>query len=100
MLEMGTRTKTYHHDAGRKAASAGVEVMIGVGPLTRTSLESARRSGVQEVHHETDAVAAARYLAGRMRSGDLVLVKGSRGVKLDRLVDEVVRDRKPTEEDD
>jgi len=99
MLELGAQTRTYHHEAGRRAAAAGVEVMIGVGPLTRTSLESARRSGVKEVHHEKDAVAAAKYLAGRMQSGDLVVVKGSRGVHLDRLVDEIASGRKMTGED-
>lgn len=100
MLELGVQGRTYHHEAGRKAAAAGVEVMIGVGPLTRTSLESARRSGVKEVHHEKDSVSAAKYLAGRMQSGDLVVVKGSRGVKLDRLVDEIVRGQRTTGKDD
>ena len=91
MLELGKRQKTFHHDLGRKAAAAGVDVMIGVGPLTRHALESARRGGVGEVHHEKDAAGAVRYLSGHIRPGDLIVVKGSRGIGLDRLVDELVR---------
>jgi len=91
MLELGSRQKTFHHDIGRKAASAGVDVMIGVGPLTRHALESARRSGVREVHHEKDAAGAAAFVADLLRPGDFVVVKGSRGVGLDRVVEELLR---------
>ncbi len=89
MLELGEHSRAFHQEAGRRAAAAGVDVLIAVGPLARHALESARRSGVPEVHHEGSAASAARDLRERLRSGDLVLVKGSRGVGLDRLVREI-----------
>jgi UDP-N-acetylmuramoyl-tripeptide--D-alanyl-D-alanine ligase len=90
MLELGPEEATYHRDAGRQAASAGVDVLVGVGPLARTTAEAARKAGVKEVHHDHDAAAAAREMPGRIRPGDLVVVKGSRGVHLEHVVEALV----------
>jgi UDP-N-acetylmuramoyl-tripeptide--D-alanyl-D-alanine ligase len=92
MLELGAQGKSFHHEAGRKAAAAGVALLIGVGTLSRTALESGRRSGIPEIHHEVEAAPVVRYLSGRLRSGDIVVVKGSRSVGLDRVVDGLVRE--------
>ncbi len=89
MLELGRKEESFHRDAGRKAASAGVDLLITVGPLSRVALEAARRAGVRETHQAPDALEAARYLGGRAGRGDLIVVKGSRGVRLDRLVREL-----------
>jgi UDP-N-acetylmuramoyl-tripeptide--D-alanyl-D-alanine ligase len=97
MLELGPQGKTFHYEAGRKAASAGVAMLVGVGPLTRSALESGRRSGIPEIHHESETNRVVDYLSGRLRSGDLVIVKGSRGVGLDRVVDALVRERGRTD---
>jgi len=93
MLELGPEAKTFHHEAGRKAAAAGVVLLVGVGTLTRTALESGRRSGIPEIHQDAGPAEAAAYIRNRLKPGDLVLVKGSRGVGLDRLVDTLVRER-------
>ncbi len=93
MLELGRDEERFHAEAGREAASAGVDVLIGVGPLARHSLETARRSGVGETHLASDAGSAADYLSGKLHSGDLVLVKGSRGIRLDRLVQRLAEQR-------
>jgi UDP-N-acetylmuramoyl-tripeptide--D-alanyl-D-alanine ligase len=93
MLELGPQGKSFHHEAGRKAAAAGVSLLIGVGKLVRTSLESGRRSGIPEIHHEADATEVTRYLSDKLRFGDMVVVKGSRGIGLDLVVDALVRER-------
>ena len=93
MLELGQDEERFHKEAGREAASAGVDVLIGVGHLVRHSLEAAGRAGVVETHLTTDAGGAAKYLSGKLNSGDLVLVKGSRGIRLDRLVQRLVEKR-------
>ena len=86
MLELGRTSRAYHQDAGRAAAAAGVTWMLGVGPLTSAALEAARAAGIGEVHQRKDATAASALLVERLQPGDVVVVKGSRGVGLDRLV--------------
>jgi UDP-N-acetylmuramoyl-tripeptide--D-alanyl-D-alanine ligase len=86
MLELGSEESAYHRDAGRQAASAGVQVLVGVGPLSRAAVEAAKKAGVPEVHHEADAVLAAREIPRLVRPGDLIVVKGSRGIRLEKVV--------------
>ncbi len=96
MLELGPREELFHKEAGRKAAAAGVDLLITVGRLSRITLEAARRGGVSETHQAPDAMEAAHYLAGRIGQGDLIVVKGSRGVRLDRLVQELSTKKQET----
>ncbi len=96
MLELGRDEERFHKEAGRKAASSGTDMLIGVGRLVRYSLEAARRAGVAETYLASDAGSAARYLDGKLRSGDLVVVKGSRSIRLDRLVQRLVEKRQET----
>lgn len=93
MLELGGAARYFHREAGKRAAAAGVKLMIGVGAHTRASLEAARRGGVPEVHHDADVHGAARFLARRLAEGDLVVVKGSRGVGLERVVQALMQRR-------
>lgn len=93
MLELGQEEDRFHREVGQQAASAGVDLLIGVGQLVRCSLQAASKAGVAETHLASDAGAAAKYLSGKLRSGDLVLVKGSRGIRLDRLVQRLVEKR-------
>ena len=79
MLELGPRELEFHRAAGRQAAALGVDVLITVGPLAAAMSESF--SG--ESHPTADAGEAAALLPGLLRPGDLVLVKGSRGVGLE-----------------
>ena len=93
MLELGSQEEMFHREAGRKAAGAGVDMLITVGNLSCTTLEAARRAGVPETHQAADAMKAAEYLAGRIGQGDIVVVKGSRGVGLERLVRELTEQK-------
>jgi len=66
-------------------------VLLGVGPLAKAAVEGARKAGLRNVHHHEDAEAAAAALPDLVREGDLVVVKGSRGVRLERVVSALVR---------
>lgn len=90
MLELGPEEAGFHRDAGKQAASVGVQVLMGVGALARGAVESGRKAGVPEVRHEPDAAAAAREMPHLVRPGDLVVVKGSRGVHLEQVVSALV----------
>ncbi len=93
MLELGRDAVSLHKEAGRLAAAAGVRLMFAVGKLAQAAAEAARRSGVPEIHGHADAVGAARDLPECLLPGDLVLIKGSRGLRLERVVEAVLRSR-------
>jgi UDP-N-acetylmuramyl pentapeptide synthase len=79
MLELGPDGPALHREVGAEAARAGVDVLVAVGPLARAMLE--RFDG--ESHAAPDAAAAVALVDGLVAPGDLVLVKGSRGVGLE-----------------
>jgi UDP-N-acetylmuramoyl-tripeptide--D-alanyl-D-alanine ligase len=94
MLELGERAEQLHLESGRKAAAAEVDLLIGVGPLSRHIIEGAREAGMPEeaMAAVQDAVEAGERVAARVEAGDLILFKASRGVGLDRAID-IVRER-------
>lgn len=85
MLELGTGELAFHAAAGRRAAELGFAPIVGVGPLSRSLVAAAEEAGARALWLP-DASAAARWAVGEVRPGDVVLVKGSRGVGLDRVV--------------
>ena len=96
MLELGVRSEALHRAAGHAAAAAGVGLLLTVGGeparvLGRAAVEAgAPAAGV--LHCETAEDAASRAAAS-VRDGDVVLVKGSRGVRTDRVVTRLCADR-------
>jgi UDP-N-acetylmuramoyl-tripeptide--D-alanyl-D-alanine ligase len=70
-------------------ARCGAALLVAVGPLSKLAAESARAAGMPEVRHFPDSAAAAAWLASALRPGDLVLVKGSRGVAMERIVEAI-----------
>lgn len=87
MLELGEKELEYHHEAG-KAVPRTIDFVIGVGPRSRALLDGAREAGFGEdaLRHFGDAEAAGAFLRAFIEEGDLVLLKGSRGVGLDKAV--------------
>jgi UDP-N-acetylmuramoyl-tripeptide--D-alanyl-D-alanine ligase len=81
MLELGPEGPRLHRELGAHAAAAGVELLVTVGPLAAEM----GREIAGAVYAAPDAKAAAQLLPGLLREGDTVLVKGSRGVGLERV---------------
>jgi UDP-N-acetylmuramoyl-tripeptide--D-alanyl-D-alanine ligase len=81
MLELGPGGAELHAELGTYAATAGVQLLITVGEQADAIGE--RFAG--ERHHVRDAAEAAGLLQELVRPGDVVLVKGSRGVRLERV---------------
>ena len=90
MLELGAHAETLHRESGRAVAAAGLDLLITVGgPAARALADSALAAGMR-----SDAVVpvatrdeAAEIALARIRPGDLVLVKGSRGIGTDLVVE-------------
>jgi UDP-N-acetylmuramoyl-tripeptide--D-alanyl-D-alanine ligase len=88
MLELGTEGAGLHRGCGREAARAGLELLIGVQGQAKEILEGALESGMDRsrLKFAADAVQAGEVLARTVRKGDVVLLKGSRGVKLEQAI--------------
>jgi len=90
MLELGEESTRLHEECGRAAVSAGVDRLVTVGgDPARAMGEAAVVAGLarEAVVHVADSASAADLAASLVRPGDLVLVKGSRGIKLERVVE-------------
>jgi UDP-N-acetylmuramoyl-tripeptide--D-alanyl-D-alanine ligase len=88
MLELGERGPALHRERGR-ALGGRVDAVVGVGPLAQEIVEGAREAGLPAaaLHHFATSAEAVAALRDLVRPGDAVLVKGSRGVRLEAVVD-------------
>ena len=90
MLELGDLSIALHEECGRAAAAAGLGLLLTVGGTPAEALgRAAVEAGMdaRPVWHAATSVEAADLAAGLVAPGDVVLVKGSRGVKTDLVVD-------------
>jgi UDP-N-acetylmuramoyl-tripeptide--D-alanyl-D-alanine ligase len=91
MLELGPRGPELHRETGAKLAGRA-DVVVGVGPLGKGFAEGARAAGVaaSALHDFADSEAAARESVSLVKPGDAVLVKGSRGARMEKVVEALV----------
>lgn len=94
MLELGPEEAALHREAGREIARAGIDSLWGVRGLAAEIVAGAREAGLADRSFFESADEAARAIVDEVREGDLVLVKGSRGVATDRIVS-ALRERFP-----
>jgi UDP-N-acetylmuramoyl-tripeptide--D-alanyl-D-alanine ligase len=86
MLELGAFEAEAHRALGAEVARSGVKVLAAFGPRSRETAEAARAAGLDAFHTE-DVDALVRWAKAALAPGDALLVKGSRGMKLERLVE-------------
>ncbi|MCA9003034.1 MAG: UDP-N-acetylmuramoyl-tripeptide--D-alanyl-D-alanine ligase, partial [Planctomycetes bacterium] len=95
MLELGDRTECSHRALGRQVAQAGIDLLVAVGEHAPWVLSGAREHGMGggQLLSWNDAEGCVRELPALLGEGDLILVKGSRAVGLDRLVNHLLSAR-------
>jgi UDP-N-acetylmuramoyl-tripeptide--D-alanyl-D-alanine ligase len=99
MLELGDEELALHRQIGEHAAGRGVDVLVCVGPRAVAIGEAAMgKDTVGEIHTVDHPAAAAALLAGLLRDGDTVLVKGSRGVHLEGVAEALLAGVAPATE--
>jgi len=86
MLELGPSGDDLHRQAGEYIAKKKIDLLLGVRGQAQQMVEAARQAGMQAEFVATPEE-AGEWLARETRGGDLVLLKASRGVKLERALD-------------
>jgi UDP-N-acetylmuramoyl-tripeptide--D-alanyl-D-alanine ligase len=87
MYELGAYTEEAHRLVGRRAREV-VELLVTVGPLGRMIGEEAREAGMAAtaIHQVATNAEAAALVRTLVQPGDVILIKGSRGLKMEQIV--------------
>jgi UDP-N-acetylmuramoyl-tripeptide--D-alanyl-D-alanine ligase len=89
MLELGAQAVRLHREMGGYIASSGIAGLVTFGSLSRYTLEEARRGGMNKkrLWHCSSHSEIARIILNMARKGDAVLLKGSRAMRLEKVLD-------------
>lgn len=92
MLELGSFTEDLHREVGVLFASLGLDILVAVGPSARFIADAAVRAGVDtsKVLCFDTSIDARKNVQNLMKKGDVVLVKGSQGMRMEHIVKEVM----------
>lgn len=89
MLELGPDELALHAEVGRRCVEAGVDAVVGFGPRSRELVRETAAAGIESLATE-DVDEAAAWVLARMTGPSAVLLKGSRGMRLERVVEGLV----------
>ncbi len=90
MLELGLKEEQFHEEVGQQAARLGVSRVIASGNFNRAVERGVRKVGGRtQVSLVEDALEGGRVLKETVQRGDIVLIKASRGAKLERVLEAV-----------
>ena len=91
MLELGPRSAELHAEVGRYAVTKGIDLLTAVGPLSSHTVAAARVAGLpcERAMHFESASTMARFVRSALTPGDVVLVKASRGMSLEQIIDRI-----------
>jgi UDP-N-acetylmuramoyl-tripeptide--D-alanyl-D-alanine ligase len=91
MLELGEAAPELHRDAGRKAGACGVDRLYARGPHACDMIQGAREAGVAHAERIEDHAAMAAAILDSAAPGDRLLLKGSRGMRMELVLDHLRR---------
>jgi UDP-N-acetylmuramoyl-tripeptide--D-alanyl-D-alanine ligase len=91
MLELGENEKGIHTETGmRIGEKSGVDMLIGVRGFARELVDGAKHAGLKDAEFVEESDAAAERVVSIVKAGDVILVKGSRGVKTEKVVEKLL----------
>ena len=92
ILELGIYTEDVHHELGKYISSSSIDILITVGKYSKYINEGVMvvNPGFNNIHFESNGE-AYEYICEILRPGDKILVKGSRGMKADEIVDNLIK---------
>jgi UDP-N-acetylmuramoyl-tripeptide--D-alanyl-D-alanine ligase len=83
MLELGSEAEKLHADCGLRMAQRGASFVLGVRGAAEAMVQAAQTAGVEALFVASPEE-AGQWLVANIRAGDVVLLKASRGVRLER----------------
>lgn len=89
MLELGDYAERAHRDCGAYAAEKNVDILFAYGKDSAFTADEAKKNGLSEVYHFTDAEQLADTLFSVLKKDDAVLFKASRGMKLENIINNI-----------
>ncbi|WAH35158.1 UDP-N-acetylmuramoyl-tripeptide--D-alanyl-D-alanine ligase [Alicyclobacillus dauci] len=90
MYELGDYSQEGHEQVGRYAGRVGIDTLVAIGPQARWIASEAKKSGVRTVYHSETVKEALAHLDRWVNSNSTVLVKASRGMQLEQVVESLV----------
>ncbi len=92
MLELGSLSEEGHQQVGRELVRLGIDYLFVIGERSRDIARGAKAAGMSEdkIYHFPYTMEGGTFLQERLREGDVVLVKGSRGAKMEQIVYEIM----------
>jgi len=98
MLELGDQTELGHKEVGKKIFSEKIDIFIAVGRRMRYAIEQLVALGFPQsnILQLEDPMTAAEKIFQIVREGDLVLVKGSQGMRMEKIVEKIIADPSQT----
>jgi len=89
MLELGELSAYFHHYIGELAAKHEIDIFVGVGELSKAAVQSAVQAGMKRdsVCRCKTSKEAGHLLMKIARPGDVILIKGSRAIKMERTLE-------------
>ncbi len=92
MLELGALTEIEHRKIGLLVAEKNIDVLYTVGGASHALAAAAREAGMEEysIYCFDTSAEAGRFLQDRIQDGDIILIKGSQGTRMERIVKEVM----------
>ena len=95
MAELGQASEFAHVEVGRLAARLGMDGLVAVGQWANKMVRAAQEDGLANVAAFDDINVAGQSLAVKLSSGDLVLIKGSRAARMERIIESLKEAMKP-----
>ena len=95
MLELGEHTEEAHKTIGKMIPDICSE-LITVGKKGKLFAEGAQMAGMNEekIHEFEDSMVAASFVVGYLKDGDIILVKGSQGTRMERVMEAIIHEEK------
>ncbi|MDD4995688.1 MAG: UDP-N-acetylmuramoyl-tripeptide--D-alanyl-D-alanine ligase [Patescibacteria group bacterium] len=92
MLELGNFTEKGHADVGKRVGDLGIDFLVTVGERARDIAKAAIAAGIPEDHiyYFNSSPEAGRFLQDQIHENDLLLMKGSQGMRMEHVVKELM----------
>ncbi|MBL7021748.1 UDP-N-acetylmuramoyl-tripeptide--D-alanyl-D-alanine ligase [Patescibacteria group bacterium] len=100
MLELGQKTELEHNSVGKYIAEKNIDILITVGEIARDFARGAKEAGMLDEHvfTFTSHDEAGHFIQNRIKEGDVILIKGSQGARMERITKEIMAEPQKAQE--